>query len=300
MFSELLATSGLSEREFFTIGSIGYQNRDNFRLVIQSYSEDPSTGAAIKTRKRDGNTTNFWPSDSYRVRKPEHLNSRHDIDLPLLNSLLELQKSQEWDRVYEAILNFNLANTDNIEFSEHIEAVLLTAAFERLLNCRSGKEHDLANAVTSVLQPNQNVATSSCSLFQGDPHDGLRRCPTLREAWIRDFFRLRGTLAHGQVESRYSSVWILKAHLLLASFAFPIALKRDLAQLGVYAWTEKDQEHLDLFERLLCEDLFQPSGPQDDHNSFPWPRIRAAFRRERRVQRAVAAFLKDNPDIPIQ
>src|SRR2546427_13107866 len=94
--------------------------------------------------------------------------------------------------------------------SRHIEAVLLTAAFERLLNCRSGKEHDLANAVTSVLQPNQNVATSSCSLFQGDPHDGLRRCPTLREAWIRDFFRLRGTLAHGQVESRYSSVWILK------------------------------------------------------------------------------------------
>src|SRR5918997_954773 len=133
--SELLATSGLAAREYFAYG--GYQNRDNFRLVIQAFAASDG-GAAITSRRRDGSTTNYWPEGSYRVQKPEHipLDGTNCLDRPLLEALVRARDSDQWERIYEALLSFNLANTDNAEMSEHIEVVLFTGAFERRLDCR--------------------------------------------------------------------------------------------------------------------------------------------------------------------
>jgi len=37
---------------------------------------------------------------------------------------LQARDSQEWERFYESILSFNLANTDNSEIAEEVELVL--------------------------------------------------------------------------------------------------------------------------------------------------------------------------------
>lgn len=89
VLSEALSVAGLSRREFFKVASLGYQNRDNFRLIIQAFTE-AGGGAAITSRRRDGSTTNYWSGDSYRIQKPEHVhvNSINQIDTPLLQSLL--------------------------------------------------------------------------------------------------------------------------------------------------------------------------------------------------------------------
>ena len=71
VFSEILAIAGLAAREFFSVGALLYQNRDNFRLVIQGFSSEQN-GATIVTRRRDGSTHNYWSRDSYRVEKPDH------------------------------------------------------------------------------------------------------------------------------------------------------------------------------------------------------------------------------------
>ena len=39
VLSEALSVAALSRREFFKVASLGYQNRDNFRLIIQAFAE---------------------------------------------------------------------------------------------------------------------------------------------------------------------------------------------------------------------------------------------------------------------
>lgn len=265
ILSELLATSGLAAREYFAYG--GYQNRDNFRLVIQAFAAADG-GAAITSRRRDGSSTNYWGDDSYKVQKPEHIPlGTNRIDHLLLDALVQARDSEHWERIYEALLSFNLSNTDNAEMSEHIEAVLLTGAFERLLDCHHGKEDELAERFTRVCSPSQNLALQSCSaLANSGFQNRFKMASTIREIWIRDFFRLRSNLAHGKVTSRYTPLWSLRNHLLLASYVFPIALKCELAALSFYTKTETDQEAVDLFEPLTCKDHFKPVSNR--HN--PW------------------------------
>lgn len=76
--------------------------------------------------------------------------------------------------------------------------------------------------------------------------------------------------------------------MLLGGFAFPIALKRVLKGLGAYEWSDDDQDALDLFEHLVCKDLFSP--PKQEQADYPWQRIRKEFRRQQRVARAAAAL----------
>lgn len=270
---ELLAISGLAVREYFAYG--GYQNRDNFRLVIQAFAAVDG-GAAITSRRRDGSSTNYWDEGSYKVQKPEHIPlGTNRIDHLLLDALVQARDSKHWERIYEALLSFNLANTDNAEVSEHIEAVLLTGAFERLFDCRRGKENELAKQFTRVCSPSQNLALQSCSALANSGFTNrFKMASTIREMWIRDFFRLRSNLAHGKIESRYTPVWSLRNHLLLASYVFPLALKCELATLGFYAKTETDQEAVDLFEPLTCEDHFRPVLNRHNPREHLWNKVR--------------------------
>lgn len=100
VLTELLAISGLAAREYFANG--GYQNRDNFRLVIQAFAVADG-GAAITSRRRDGSSTNYWGED-YRVQKPEHipLHGTSCLDRPLLEALVRARDSDQWERIYEA------------------------------------------------------------------------------------------------------------------------------------------------------------------------------------------------------
>lgn len=295
VFSELLSASGLSEREFFGLG-LSYQNRDNFRLVIQGFSGD-ARGAAITTRRRDGSTMNYWPEGSYRVQKPDHipLHGRTALDLELFNLLLAYRESNDWEAVYEAILGFNLANTDSSDISEHIEAVLLVGAFERLFDCHHGKEDELAERFSATVVP---TAIKGPRTTGASPETLKRfaKSKSVRDMWIRDFFRLRGNLAHGKVESKYQPAWGLRNHLLLGSFVFPLALKLRLHAAGAYELTERDQEAIDIFEEQLLHDHFAPVGDLDDPRAYPWNRVRKETARLR-LQRSLAAEIRKNfPD----
>lgn len=275
VLSELLSVAGLSRREFFKVASIGYQNRDNFRIIIQSFAE-AAGGASITSRRRDGFTTNYWSGDSYRVQKPEHvhINSINRIDEPLLQSLLQARDSDDWERFYESILSFNLANTDNTEIAEQVELILLSGALERLFDCRSGKEEDLAERFITALSPSEERSPVSCKrLSAPEAASRFKRSSSLRDMWVRDLFRLRGNIAHGKIESRYRPVWTLREHLLLGSFVYPLVLKLELVKSGLYEVSEEDQELVDLFEALTCEELFASGSDPNDPNSYPWRQV---------------------------
>src|SRR5437879_1381767 len=97
-------------------------------------------------------------------------------------------------------MNYGIANRDSPDLTLQTEAVLMTGAFERLFDLRRGKEDDLAQGVTAALQPAEEIPAETCPRFS-DPEaqSFLRTHHPVRNAWIRDFFRLRGNLAHGRL-----------------------------------------------------------------------------------------------------
>lgn len=133
-FSELVALTGLADREFFQ--HTGYVNRDTFRLVAQRFTE-PGEGVTRVTRRRDGTTKNYIPGDFDRVPCPEHVRSSQvSLDRKLLEALLVARDREGAEMMVDGIISFNLANTDAPHITPHIELVLVSGAFECVLGCK--------------------------------------------------------------------------------------------------------------------------------------------------------------------
>jgi hypothetical protein len=294
VFSELLSLAGIAHREYFSqLGQ--YCNRDHFRLIGQKF--DRPGGSLFTLRRRDGATRQFWPKGDYEVYKPEHvlLTTLAKLDEPLLESLLSAQGLPIWTDLYESILNFNLANTDSAAITEHTEVVLLVSAFERLLKCDHGKEDELADKFSQVLVPSSEIAPNTCArLSVGQTLDRFRKSGSVRDMWIRDFFRLRGNMAHGKITPRSPQVWLTPVHLLLGSYVFPLLVKTMLQQEKIYQMGENDQFDIDVFEPLASEDLFNSNHKIGDE--YFWNKVIDEKKGERRVKNAIKFWESIMPD----
>ncbi len=277
VFSELLAISGLSKRRFFSLAACEYCNRDIYRMVVLRFT-DSSHGSTRESRRRDSSTTTHTSRDSLQIHKPDHV--VHPIngepDIPLLSALLKSQVKcdpDKWASIFEAVSCFNLANTDSDYVSIQDEAVLLTSAFERLLDC-NGNEDSLAERFTTTLTPREDKHPSVCSSLTTRKLEGKFRSSTcIRNVWIRDFFRLRNNLAHGRLSPGYPSIWNINDHLLFASFIFPLLLKYKLSELDFYTFSDEDKLYVDVFEALTCEEHCMPYDDENEHKEDVWNRI---------------------------
>jgi hypothetical protein len=284
-FSELLAFAGLAKRQFFS--QCEYCNRDLFQVVVQRYSEAQG-GAAFTSRRRDGSVTRYVTRRALAIQRPGDIQAPVSarVDIPLLNALVQAQRELDqeiWNVYFEAIVNYGVANRDSPDLTLQIEAVLMIGAFERLFDLRGGKENALAHSFAAALQPTEEVAIETCTRFSTpDAQSFLRKHHSVRNAWIRDFFRLRGNLAHGLIAPGYPSKWTLQEHLLLGSYIFPLLVKCKLSRDGLYTLTDRDQDDIDVFERLACAELFpqvsdDPTDVEAESRGFPWNEVRGRF-----------------------
>jgi len=158
------------------------------------------------------------------------------------------------------------------------EAVNIVGAFERFFELSRGKEDELADQFSVALSPGEAILPSDSERVKRSvsPEKFLKR-QSMREVWIRDFFQLRGDHAHGKIEPQKKTLWTLREHLLLASFAFPLVVKRALAEEGDYVMTPDDTADIAAFERLLEPDHFAERR-QEDTSPYPWTRIRGEIR----------------------
>lgn len=284
---ELIAVSALSCRPYFENGGFRYCNSHNFSLVVQRF-ENPASGVNVTSRRRDGQAQVYWSADTYRVQRPDHVPSPFvglDLDIDLLEALTKARENPQFERIAESLAGFNLANTDSSEVFQRVELMLINGAFERLLDCRSGKEEDLAREFVSVIRPTSELLAGSWSRTAAAGSRGGRSV-TVREVWIRDFFRSRGDLAHGRIKPGRPLMWSLDEHLLLGSFIFPLALKVLLWQKSFYNLTADDRDLVDIFEKLLVTELFKSDGHEALADSWPWNQVMEDMQ-TRRLARAL-------------
>jgi len=213
-------------------------------------------------------------------QRPPHVSGgAPEVDDGLLRALLTARASAEWDRWYEAIVSFNLANTDHPKMSATIEAVLVVGALQRLLNCRGSDVNELCERFNQLFRPTERKTVASCGVSSPDPGvtERFRRAESVSDGWLRDFYALRGNLAHGMTTPRYPSVWNVHEHLLLSAFLFPRLVKLALAEGLIYALTGTDEADIDLFEELACERHLVEGNSPEEHR-WPWTRIRSPMR----------------------
>jgi len=271
IFGELLAFSALAQRRFFQNG-LGYVSRDHYALLVQQIPEHFSGTIALTYRRRDGGITHGIGADDYPIQIPPHVGEQESVahDDMLLASLLlawSEMSAKDWQRCYEAINAFNLANTDSEAVPPHMELVLLHGAFERALGVKGGNTHDLVAKLGGCLQIGARVQCRTKGAIQPKPKSNE---PYVLEAWARDFCVSRGSVAHGHDYAAAKPTWSLRNHLLLATYLLPLVMKRLLAKSGMLVIRDEDVALIDAFESLASFDHFTRFSQL---TTPPWRRI---------------------------
>lgn len=262
-FGEMVAVASLAKRHFF--GHIGYTNRDNYRMVIQAFT-DPGRGALVTNRRRDGSLSSYITEKVYKVLCPWHvLPAEVVLEPPFLKALLEAMDTGEWSRIYQAVITFNEANTDRLEMPPAAEAILSYAAIEQLLDSAGQPASVLANRFAEVFTPSRECPKEDWQVESPDAAITKRlfKAPNLRYGWVEDLAVARGSVAHGHDPEAYPSIWSIHEHLLLSSFVIPRLLKCILAKSGLYQLSQDDLDEIDAFEFLLNERHLEERDPHE-------------------------------------
>lgn len=249
LLSEILSISAISKNEFFCqFGS--YSNRDLFKLVFQQY-RIPVTGFTIETHRKDGKTTSFVCIDAFREQRPLHVETNNpEIDEIFLKSLFAAtqEDSKFSNKLIESIFLFNRACSDNPEIPEHFQAISLYSAIEKL--CEMPPKGNVEPCFNKYFSPKKRLTKKN---------DNKKK--TVGDLWITEYKALRGSIAHGHINSNIPLRWSLREHLLLGSLVFPLLVKKELLNKGLYHFTENDSLLLNVFEKLaLCKPLTSKIG----------------------------------------
>ncbi|PTL77104.1 hypothetical protein DAT35_46560 [Vitiosangium sp. GDMCC 1.1324] len=266
--TEALAFSGLAEREFFTHS--GYCNRDSFTGIVQRFRPGAS-GASLRSRRRDGGTSSYWSAELLRVRQEPHIVELRGYAITALTA--PSFNAMETDEGFDlAIRAFNEANTDRATMSQTHELISTVSAFQQLFGIRGG---DVASTARSFADALTRVPLASVKPKKPRSEEFVAR-RGLRQAWMYDMATMRGSVAHGNRQGSYPSIWSVQEHLLLAAFIFPLLVKLRLSASG-YTLTREDRLELGLFDYYLAsENVLAPANELDGvATSHVWSQLRA-------------------------
>lgn len=255
---DLACFSALSRRNLFA-DLDHYCNRDTFTLYVQRF-EIPIDMIAIETARGRGAGRGLtgWTVERLHITIPPHVSPSGDVELDegLLHALLCFRASEPlgtWHRWSNAISSYNLANTDSDNVSFATEWTLMCGAFELLLGAKSNQE-DVAKKFTGALVPKTSIPASRSARRKDDFKPGANL--PLRQEWMREFYRIRGSLAHGWKESHQAGAWTVAEHIALARLTFPLVVKSLLAGKALYSLKDEDTSWIYYLECLMnCDSL---------------------------------------------
>lgn len=255
-FSEMLSVSAIACNELFC--EFGpYSNKDLFQLVFQQFSI-PVIGVSVETLRKDGRNTSFSSINAFRVQKPHHVHNSLISDAVFDEAILKAtiaatnNDSKLSQRLIESIFLFNRGCTDNALIPQHLEAISLYSAIEKLCDLPSGGNVKIK--FSEYFSPKNPILIEQ----------GSSKKAPVNHLWIDDFKIIRGSVAHGHLKSGLKPIWSIREHLLLGSIMYPILLKKVLEKNGYYTFSVQDQIQYNSFEKLaLTKPLTRKSGQNE-------------------------------------
>ena len=267
--------SALAERRF--CGHSGYCNADGYQAVAQRFSADSPGSTAISTRRRDGHGLHYvGTAFTPRFIRPDHVNAnlRIDLDASLVEALLQLPDGLVKRRFDDSIAAYLNANTDSSAVLERTEMVSMRVAFETLLEAR----HESSDLRKRFAQHFSNDLPAKATWSPGEVSEAVWRARWKSnvnrplDAWVQDFCASRNSAAHGGGgEQHERTVWPRHNHLLFTSMLFPLMVKQALADMGLYAISDRDRASRGGFEVFLGHDLL--GKVEEDKPELWWSRV---------------------------
>ena len=254
---DLVTFSALSSRDLFSSGG-NYCNSDTFTHYVQKF-RPPTDFIAIETARARGagQALSGWSIASLRIGIPAHVstNSTVEVDENLLAGLLSFRRQtseKTWNRWLDAIGSFNLANTDSDNVSYASEWTLMCGAFQQILGAK-GTAEDVAAKFTAILNSEPKILAAK-SHRKSQSFNRKTQLP-LRQEWMREFYRIRGNLAHGWLTPNQPHAWTVGEHLTLSRLAFPLVVKELLRQQNAHNLTDLDEVWIENFESFANRKL---------------------------------------------
>jgi hypothetical protein len=248
----LACLSGLAVRECLS-NDEPYCNADCFLIHGQRFPEgvDDLAGTSLLSVRCGQRVFSLLKDVSFF--EPPHVSQVGlvTLDEPLLAALAQFRDTQckgqegRWARWRDAIVCFNRANTDKMDYVLwQADWVLLCGAFQRLLDT-GGRSERVAEQFTTSFVPADY---------------SLRIDTDLLREWQEDFQTLRGKFyAHGVLKPPSTSDYGA-GHLQLAIIAFPLLVRVLLHKEGAYELSDDDLCAIAAFGELLKRAKDPPKG----------------------------------------
>lgn len=296
--AEVLCFSSLAARDVFS--ALGpYSNSACFTRYVQRLDGDPGF-ASIMTRRRAAVQYQVESLAKTRFSNPIQVHAIQSVeaDERLLQAIVEFEKSAtpgRWERWMNGMSCFNQANTDDDGVARQVEHALLCSAFEQILEAKADA-NDVADRLDVELVPSRSRLAAS-SKRQVSKVKTTNE--SLRHAWMREFYRLRGDFAHGRLETKQPVSWNWAEHLVLASIALPLTARSMLSKAGAYALTDDDRLHINAFELLAGETSWRQAPEDEGTTETVWSKVQGEVSNEdfRAAIRAVIAKSKSQPSV---
>ena len=130
-------------------------------MIIQKYTK-PDGSKALVTRRRDGQNTSLVSPEYFKVVRPQHVgDAQVVIDPRFLEALLSEPLDVDRPGLYDAVVTFNMANTDADYVRDTVEVMLAANAFQLALDCKGTKDIELAQKLARSFTPTNPVPLHS-------------------------------------------------------------------------------------------------------------------------------------------
>ena len=251
-----LALACLAEQRFFEGHFSPHLNSTMFRIIGQGVSAGSDQISPYFPRRGGGLQIGGLRFRDVIFQRPPQIEgtSCEVINERLLRALekAERLKCPVAQAVNSSLEAFLLANAETPDLDSGSCLTLSAIAFERLIEPTSNTAQGLASALAEYWSPFVRLIIAEAKRIKPDiEYASVQNSWPIHRKWMKELYEARSAAVHRGARSQFSKNWSAEQHLVLAAFAYPLAIKLRLAEAGLYSPNDGELASFEVFDLLL-------------------------------------------------
>jgi hypothetical protein len=260
----VLALACLAEQRFLEGHLSPHLNASMFQLVGQGIGGGSDRLSLRIPRRGSGLMIGGLKFSDVRFQEPMQIEGTEckSINMRLAKALGRARKtnSPAWKPIASSLELFLLGHAETPELGWDSCVMLSAMAFERLLEPQQTTAQGTAQAFAALWAPHTSKTIDTARRIRPDHKPSIARDQQdwpLHRKWVKELYEARSSLAHRGKRPEFSRNWTDAQHLVIAAFAYPIAVKLRLAADGLYHLGDRELGACDALDHLLDSDWGQ-------------------------------------------
>lgn len=257
--AEVLALACLAEQRFLEGPFSPHLNATMFRMMGQGIVAGSDEIALFYRRRGGGLSDGGIHFKDVRFQRPEQVEGTECkvIGTRLAKALDEARckKVSVWEPTASSLELFLLAHAETPALDWDTCVILSAMAFERLLEPNPTTAQGIAVAFAELWKPYTTRTIDQAKRVKPDPQWVQVQQPwPLHRKWMKELYEARSSQTHRGPRPEFSRNWAEEQHIVIAAFAYPLAVKLMLAAAGLYELSDEEMGACDALDKLLDSD----------------------------------------------